>query len=203
MNVYVSWLALAVAVFSVSPQIPNPKEVSVTLRLLGQAGAPKTTYWYGEPIRFEVALTSEAQLASQLQFRGTRNPLFPLGDGLELRRIDGKSYHFGLTPVWHHLPETKELHLSREATTFKLDFPDYSEASQHQYKLLSSSPANRIDPLKEKKALMDRSEWLAGFTLIPVGTYSVTFVRVVRRTLEKRSETMELRSNTVSFTVRE
>jgi len=203
MNVYVCWLVLASSVFGGSPQIANAREVSVTLRLLSQAGTNKTTFWYGEPIRFEVALASEAQPALHLQLRGTRNPLFPVGDGLIFRRDDGKPYRFGLTPVWHHLPETKELHLSREPTVLKLDFPDYSDASQHQYKLLSSSPPDRFDPAKENRSRMDRSEWLSGLNLIPVGTYSVTFVRVVQRTQGKRSETLELRSNTVLLTIRE
>ena len=202
MIAYVSWFVLASAVFGVTPQAPNPAEISVTLRLLNGAGTTKSTFWFGEPIRFEVALASEAQPAMQLQLRGTRNPLFPLGDGLEFRRSDGKSYRFGLTPVWHHLPETKELHLSREATSFKLEFPDYSDVAQHQYKLLSTSPVDVIVPLKER-SLMERSEWLKGLTLIPSGTYSVTFVRAARRTQRKKVEEVELRSNTVLLTIRE
>ena len=203
MKAFVYWFVLASALVGLSAQIPNAGEVSITLRLLSQAGTVKTTYWYGEPIRFEVALASEAQPAVQLQFSGTRNPLFPVGDGLVLRRADGKLMRFGLTPVWHHLPETRELHLSREAATFKFDFPDYSDVSQHQYKLVSSLPADRIHPVGEQKSLPDRSEWLNGFTLIPVGTYSVTFVRAARRTRGKTSETVELRSNTVLLTIRE
>jgi hypothetical protein len=134
---------------------------------------------------------------------GTRNPLFPVGDGLILRRSDGKSMHFGLTPVWHHLPETRDLHLTPTAATFTLDFPNYADVAQHQYKLLSSSPADRIDPVREKTSLVDSPEWVNGFALIPAGTYTVTFVRRARQTQGKTSETVELRSNSVLLTIRE
>jgi hypothetical protein len=203
MNVFGSWFLLASAILCASPRLPNADEISVTLRLLSQAGTAKTSYWYGEPIRFDVALTSEANPAIQLQISGTRNPLFPVGDGLVLRRSDGKSMHFGLTPVWHHLPETKELHLSRIGATYTLDFPNYGDVGQHEYKLLSSSPADRIDAIREKTSLIDSPEWVNGFALIPAGMYTVTYVRRAQRIQGKRSETVELRSNTVVLTIRE
>ena len=203
MNPCVSWFVLASAVFGGTPYIRNAEDVSVKLRLLNQAGTAKTTFWYGEPIRFEVALTSAANPAIQLQLNGTRNPLFPVGSGLNLRRADGKQYRFGLTPFWHHMPEMKELRLSREAATFKLDFPDYTDVGQHSVKMLLKIPADGQHPLTEEKSLPDRSEWSTGTSLIPVGTYSVTFVRDARRIQGKKSEPVELRSNTILLTIRE
>ena len=202
MNPIVRWLVIASAIAGTSPRHPEPAEISITLRSLSQARVAKTRFWYGEPIRFDLSLTSEAQPAIRVRMNGTRNPLFPLGNGLLLRRGDGKSFRFGLTPMWHHLPETSELRLSRIAAAYTLMFPDYSDASQHQYKLLPTAPPDGDKPDRAAGAQAS-AEWQSGAALVPPGTYTVTFTRRAQRTQGTKWEPVELRSNSVVLTVRE
>jgi hypothetical protein len=179
--------------------------VAATVATLDQKGQPKTKFWYGEPIRFQVEFTTKSKDAVSFHIDGCKTPLFPVGDGLILKHKDGDSCRVELTPGYHLTPVVAPLKVSAaKSLTRKFDFPDYSTegGTERFYLLFPIRKNDPADPLKRNPEEQQK-RWKTGLGLLPPGEFEVVFRREAYVTMGEEGTKLVIESKPITIEVHE
>jgi len=203
---FLAVIAAAAALSNAQPVAADDEPlVAATLTTLDQKGQPKTKFWYGEPIRFQVEFTTKSKDALFFRINGCKTPLYPVGDGLILKHVDGDSYRVELTPAYHLAPVLTPLKVSAEKSlTRTFDFPDYSTegGTERFYLLFPIRKNDPADPIKRDPAEREK-RWKTGLGLLPPGEFAVVFRREAFVTMGEEGKRIAIESKPITIAVHE